>query len=184
MKTYRDFITEARKIRHVFTDFDDTVAKDVGARGFADYTRLVKPETTKSHFAFNVLKNAAADRARRKASGEKELPHVGIVTARHHKAVPHIRQWLKNKGIENPQDVHIHAVGGNKPGRKVAAIASHIKRGRIKAGHEVHFFDDNADHVNAVKGMQNTHPDIKIRATRVGPERHEEPKKKSVRKKK
>jgi hypothetical protein len=180
MKTFTEFLSEARRVRHVFTDFDDTVAKDVGAKGFADFTRLVKPETHKSHFAFKVLKNAAADRARRKARGEKDLPHVGIVTARHHDAVPHLRKWLKDSGIENHRDVHIHAVGGDKPHRKVAAIASHIKRGRIKSGHEVHYFDDKAKHVDAVGGMGNEHSGIKFRSTRVGTDRHEEPKKKTV----
>lgn len=173
MKTYEQFIAEAKRVRHVFTDFDDTIAKDKETGNFSDFERLIKPRTTKNHFAFKVLKNAAADRAKRKARGEKELPHVAIVTARHHNVVPHMRKWLKKKGIKNPQDVHIHAVGGREPidtipSRKVAAIASHIKRGRIKPGHEVNFFDDNADNVNAVRQMGDVHSGIKFRSTQVG----------------
>jgi hypothetical protein len=186
----------AEGTRHLFFDFDETLATDEGAevkvgdRSFSaaafsayqpkpgdpepDYSafrRVNKPVIKKKHFSFNVLKNAARKLARRKAAGEKDLPVLGIITARPQEVAPHIHQWLKDNGIDNAHDIHIHGVSSPDPQAKAKALRTHIDSGFIKPGDQVHFFDDHHPNVEAIAGMRQDHPDINIRSVHVGPQR-------------
>ena len=109
--------------------------------------------------------------AKKKEAGHKDLPVLAIVTARPPDVVPHMRNWLKDNGVENADDVHIHAVGSSDPQAKVEAIRSHITSGRVKHGDQIHFFDDHGPNVEAIHGMREDHPEINIRSVQVGPHR-------------
>jgi len=202
-KTYTAFITEMAlalneakgKLRHVFSDFDETLATDkarvrIGKRSlsaaefsaykpepndpkpdFSEFSKTNQPVIKNKHFAFRVFKNAARKLAKRKDAGDRHLPVIGIITARPKEATPHIRQWLRDNGVHNAGDVHIHAVGSVHPQAKVDAIRKHIHSGSIKSGDQVHFFDDHAPNVHAVSGMQKDHEHIKIRSVHVGEHR-------------
>ena len=187
------------EVHHIFADFDGTLADDhskvkVGDRSmsgvefssyvphpndpkpdFSEFSRLNKPTTTDKHFSFNVFKGAASKLAKKKAAGATDLPVVSIVTARPRAAEPHIRQWLKDNGIHNAEDIHIHAVQSSDPADKVTAIRTHITAGRIKSGDKIHFFDDHAPNVDAIANMQGDHKDIKIRSVHVGDHRRMKP---------
>lgn len=163
---------EGKRVRHVFTDFDDTIAHDASSdMGPEGFNRLVGPSTTKQHFAFNVLKNAASRLDKNKRS------KVGIVTARHKSVIPHLRKWLHDKEVPNAEKIKIHAVGhlttplsaDEIARRKVKAIGSHIRKGEIRKGDEVHFFDDAKPNVNAVASMR--HKGVRVRSVGVGPGR-------------
>lgn len=193
-----DFIYESllsESTRHIFSDFDGTLADDqsmikVGDKkftgvqfssyvakpgdpkpDFSEFRQLNQPKIEGKHFSFTVFKNAAAKLAKKKEAGRKDLPVLAIVTARPPEVVPHMRKWLKNNGIENADDVHIHAVGSSDPQAKVDAIRSHINSGRVKHGDQIHFFDDHGPNVEAIHGMREDHPEINIRSVRVGKER-------------
>jgi hypothetical protein len=185
----------AEGTRHIFSDFDGTLADDqsmvkVGDRkftgvefssyvakpgdpkpDFSEFKQLNKPKTEGKHFSFKVFKNAAAKLAKKKEAGHKDLPVLSIVTARPPDVVPHMRKWLKDNGVENADDIHIHAVGSSDPQAKVEAIRSHITSGRVKPGDQVHFFDDHGPNVEAIDGMKKDHEDIKFRSVQVGPHR-------------
>lgn len=190
-----DFIYESllsETTRHIFSDFDGTLADDqsmvkVGNRrftgiefssyvaqqgdpkpDFSEFKQLNKPKIKGKHFSFRVFKNAAAKLAKKKEAGHKDLPVLAIVTARPPDVVPHMRQWLKDNGVENADDIHIHAVGSSDPQAKVDAIHSHIKSGAVKPGDQIHFFDDHKPNVEAIKGMEEDNPEIKIRSVHVG----------------
>lgn len=190
---FESLLTEGT--RHIFSDFDGTLADDpaqvkIGDRkysstefssyvpkagdpkpDFSEFRKLNKPKIKGSHFSFKVFKNAASKLAKKKEAGQKDLPVLAIVTARPPDVVPHMRQWLKDNGVENADDVHIHAVGSSDPQAKVEAIRSHITSGRVKPGDQVHFFDDHHPNVEAIHGMRQDHPDINIRSVHVGPQR-------------
>lgn len=181
--------------RHIFSDFDGTLADDqsmvkVGDRkftgvefssyvakpgdpkpDFSEFKQLNKPKIEGKHFSFKVFKNAAAKLAKKKQAGHKDLPVLAIVTARPPDVVPHMRKWLKDNGVDNADDVHIHAVGSSDPQAKVEAIRSHITSGRVKHGDQIHFFDDHGPNVEAIHGMREDHPEINIRSVQVGPHR-------------
>jgi len=181
--------------RHIFSDFDETLASDnarvkIGNKtlsaaefssykpqpndpkpDFSEFSRMNQPVIKSRHFSFKVFKNAARKLAKRKEAGEKDLPVLGIITARPKQAEPHIRQWLKDNGVHNADDIHIHAVESSDPQQKVHAMKSHIHAGSIKPGDEIHFFDDHGPNVEAIEGMQKDHKDIKIRAVHVGEHR-------------
>lgn len=185
----------AESTRHIFSDFDGTLADDqsmvkVGDRkftgvefssyvakpgdpkpDFSEFKQLNKPKIEGKHFSFKVFKNAAAKLAKKKEAGHKDLPVLAIVTARPPDVVPHMRNWLKDNGVENADDVHIHAVGSSDPQAKVEAIRSHITSGRVKHGDQIHFFDDHGPNVEAIHGMREDHPEINIRSVQVGPHR-------------
>lgn len=163
---------EGKRVRHVFTDFDDTIAHDASSdMGPEGFNRLVGPSTTKQHFAFNVLKNAASRLDKNKRS------KVGIVTARHKSVIPHLRKWLHDREVPNADKVKIHAVGhltnplsaDEIARRKVKAIGSHVRKGEIRKGDEVHFFDDAKPNVDAVASMR--HKGVRFRSVGVGPGR-------------
>jgi hypothetical protein len=165
-------LREGKRVRHVFTDFDDTIAHDASSdMGPEGFNRLVGPRTTKQHFAFNVLKNAASRLDKNKRN------KVGIVTARHKSVIPHLRKWLHDKEVPNAEKIKIHAVGhlttplsaDEIARRKVKAIGSHIRKGEIRKGDEVHFFDDAKPNVNAVASMR--HKGVRVRSVGVGPGR-------------
>lgn len=184
----------AESTRHIFSDFDGTLADDqsmvkVGDRkftgvefssyvakpgdpkpDFSEFKRLNKPKIEGKHFSFKVFKNAASKLAKKKEAGHKDLPVLAIVTARPPEVVPHMRKWLKDNGVENAHDIHIHAVGSSDPQAKVDAIRSHITAGRVKHGDQIHFFDDHGPNVEAIHGMRGDHPEINIRSVRVGKE--------------
>jgi hypothetical protein len=185
----------AEGTRHIFSDFDGTLADDqsmvkVGDRkftgvefssyvakpgdpkpDFSEFKQLNKPKIEGKHFSFKVFKNAASKLAKKKEAGHKDLPVLAIVTARPPDVVPHMRQWLKDNGVDNADDVHIHAVGSSDPNEKVKAIRSHITSGRVKHGDQIHFFDDHGPNVEAIHGMREDHPEINIRSVQVGPHR-------------
>lgn len=156
----------------MFTDFDDTIAHDASSdMGPEGFNRLVGPRTTKQHFAFNVLKNAASKLDKNKRN------KVGIVTARHKSVIPHLRKWLHDKEVPNAEKIKIHAVGhltnplpaDEIARRKVKAIGSHVRKGEIRKGDEVHFFDDAKPNVDAVASMR--HKGVRVRSVGVGPGR-------------
>jgi hypothetical protein len=181
--------------RHIFSDFDETLATDnakvkIGSKSlsaaefsaykpepgdpkpdYSEFKQVNQPVVKKKHFSFKVFKNAARKLAKRKEAGEKDLPVMGIITARPPEAAPHIRRWLKDNGIHNADDIHIHAVGSTDPQAKVEALRTHIHSGSIKPGDQVHFFDDHHPNVEAIHDMRQDHPDIKIRAVHVGENR-------------
>lgn len=185
----------AESTRHIFSDFDGTLADDqsmvkVGDRkftgvqfssyvakpgdpkpDFSEFKQLNKPKIEGKHFSFKVFKNAAAKLANKKEEGHKDLPVLGIVTARPPDVIPHMRQWMKDNGIDNADDIHIHAVGSSDPQAKVDAIRSHITSGRVKHGDQIHFFDDHRPNVEAIHGMREDHPEINIRSVQVGTHR-------------
>ena len=185
----------AEATRHIFSDFDGTLADDpanvkIGDRkysstefsayvpkpgdpkpDFSEFRKLNKPKIEGKHFSFKVFKNAASKLAKKKEAGHKDLPVLAIVTARPPDVVPHMRKWLKDNGVENADDVHIHAVGSSDPQAKVEAIRSHITAGRVKHGDQLHFFDDHGPNVEAIQGMREDHPEINIRSVHVGPHR-------------
>ena len=187
--------------RHIFSDFDETLATDnarvkIGKKSlsaaefsaykpepgdphpdFSEFSRTNQPVIKKKHFSFKVFKNAARKLAKRKETGESNLPVLGIITARPAAAAPHIRQWLKDNGVHNADDVHIHAVGSTDPQAKVEALRTHIHSGSIKPGDQVHFFDDHHPNVEAIRDMRQDHPDINIRSVHVGEHRKKEGKK-------
>lgn len=190
---FNSLLSEAT--RHIFSDFDGTLADDqsmvkVGDRkftgvefssyvakpgdpkpDFSEFKQLNKPKIEGKHFSFKVFKNAASKLAKKKEAGHKDLPVLAIVTARPPDVVPHMRQWLKDNGVDNADDVHIHAVGSSDPNEKVKAIRSHITSGRVKHGDQIHFFDDHGPNVEAIHGMREDHPEINIRSVQVGPHR-------------
>lgn len=193
---YESLLSEAT--RHIFSDFDETLATDaanvkIGDRklsaaefssyvpkpgdpkpDFSEFSRTNKPVIKGHHFSFKVFKNKANSLAKRKQSGETDLPVLGIVTARPKQVEPHLRQWLKDNGVHPDivdNHIHIHAVGSTDPQEKVRAIQTHIDSGRIKPGDELHFFDDHHPNVEAVAGMQKEHEGIRIRSVHVGPGR-------------
>jgi hypothetical protein len=181
--------------RHIFSDFDETLATDnarvkIGSKSlsaaefssykpepddpkpdFSEFSRTNQPVVKKKHFSFKVFKNAARKLARRKEAGEKDLPVLGIITARPKEVTPHIRQWLKDNGVHNAEDIHIHAVGSTDPQAKVEALRTHIHSGSIRPGDQVHFFDDHHPNVEAIAAMRQDHPNINIRSVHVGPQR-------------
>jgi hypothetical protein len=181
--------------RHIFSDFDETLATDnarvkIGSKSlsaaefsaykpepgdpkpdYSEFKQVNQPVIKKKHFSFKVFKNAARKLAKRKEAGEKDLPVMGIITARPKEVTPHIRQWLKDNGVHNADDIHIHAVGSTDPQAKVEALRTHIHSGSIRPGDQVHFFDDHHPNVEAIAGMSQDHPDINIRSVHVGPQR-------------
>jgi hypothetical protein len=153
-------------------EFSSYVAKPGDPKpDFSEFKQLNKPKTEGKHFSFKVFKHAAAKLAKKKEAGHKDLPVLAIVTARPPDVVPHMRKWLKDNGVDNADDVHIHAVGSSDPRAKVEAIRSHITSGRVKHGDQIHFFDDHGPNVEAIHGMREDHPEINIRSVQVGPHR-------------
>jgi len=193
-----EFIFESlllESTRHIFSDFDETLATDqarvrIGKKtmtaaefsgykpepddpkpDFSEFSRVNQPVIKGRHFSFGVFKNAANKLASKKQSGERNLPVLGIVTARPKEAEPHIRQWLRDNGVENADDIHIHAVGSSDPQAKAEVIQGHINSGKIKPGDQIHFFDDHHPNVEAISGLQSSNEGITIRSVHVGRER-------------
>ena len=186
---FESLFTEAT--RHVFSDFDETLASDsasvkIGDKklsamefssyipkkedpkpDFSEFRTVNNPVVKHKHFALKAFKKAASKLASKKKKGETDLPVIGVVTARPRSSEPHIRNWLRNNGIENADDVHIHAVQSSDPMDKVRAIQSHIHAGRIKPGDHLHFFDDHLPNVKAISSMQQDHPKIRIKSIHV-----------------
>ena len=172
MKSFRQYLSEARKKIRVF-DFDDTLVHTDGMVRVTNggKTRELSPAEYALYtpqrgdvFDFDDFENVVNPRPvgwihkiladLKRAGSEAE-----ILTARANYAP--IKAYLRSQGIRN---VYVNALGSSNPQEKANHIETLIQRGYDF----IEFFDDSPLNVRAVAGLKSKYPNVRIRARKVG----------------
>lgn len=182
MKSFITFLAEQRKIR-VF-DFDDTLVKktkskvlvrdkrtghtrELNSGEFAQFSPEDHHELDFSGFSAVVDPEPLnpADKIARKVSRKKK--EVVILTARPKESEPHIRKYLKTRGVKGKK-LTVLAVGSSDPNAKRVALKQHLERKGKKVTH-VEFMDDHRANVEAVGSLRKEMPNVKFKLRVVQP---------------
>lgn len=188
MRSFLSFLQIPIEEEHkIYTfDFDDTLVKKTRSKVFVRDKRTGhRRELNSGEFAqfrpedhheldfsgFHAVLDPQpldpADRIARRVSRKKRKREVVILTARPKEAEPHIRKYLKTRGVRG-KNLTIIAVGSSDPNAKRVALKDHITKRGKKVTH-VEFMDDHQANVEAVGSLQKEMPHIKFRLRVVKP---------------
>lgn len=186
MKSFLSFLQIPLEEEHkIYTfDFDDTLVKKTRSKvkvrdkrtghtrelNSGEYAQFSPEDHHELDFSeFSAVLDPQplnpADKIARRASRKKR--EVVILTARPKESEPHIRKYLKTRGVRG-KNLTILAVGSSDPNAKRVALRDHIiKRGK-KVTH-VEFMDDHQANVEAVGALKKEMPHVKFRLRVVKP---------------
>jgi hypothetical protein len=182
MISFLKFLSEAKHKKIRVFDFDDTLVKktrskvkvrnketgqsvELSSGEFAKFSPEDKHELDFSdfHAVLDPQPLDPADKIARRVSRKKKP--VVILTARPKESEPHIRKYLKTRGVKG-KNLTILAVGSSDPGAKREALKQHLSGKKVS---HVEFMDDHQANVEAVGSLKKEMPNVKFKLRVVKP---------------